>query len=146
MLIPCLFFLARVVVCHQTMTSAGTTTKTGSSQKDALELNRLAGGLTTASGLYFVCLARIPYSFTYTEDPLAFEPVTTLCVASVATWMFSLYTSSRLRSWWRQDLNEAREASQKEVGADGQAAPDPMPMVDVDRSERTLVVCRSLNC
>lgn len=107
--------------------------------KDALELNRLAGGLTTASGLYFVCLARIPYSFTYTEDPLASEPITTLCVASVTTWMFSLYTSSRLRSWWRQDLNDARERSQKEAEATGATTPDA-PMVDVDRSERTIVV------
>lgn len=107
--------------------------KSNSGSKDALELNRLAGGLTTASGLYFVALARVPYSFTSSADPLVYEPEVAIPVAAFASWVFSLYTSSRLRAWWRQDLNDAT-VNQEEAPED--KSPE-LSMVDVDRSERS---------
>lgn len=71
--------------------------------KESLELNRLAGGCTTLAGLNYVALSRMPLSFTSSSDPLVYEPITTLLVASAGSLASSLFISRRFRSWYRQD-------------------------------------------
>lgn len=115
------------------------------SNKEALELNRLAGGLTTASALYFVALTHVPATFTYSQDPLALEPLPTLLVAAGATWACSLYTSTRFRGWWKKDLETAQRKQKEKQAAEG-ASSSSQPSMDIDRSDRSLQVCLPSVC